>query len=213
MDQDKLIASLQADLTPVRPVAAAGGIGMVWLLVSVTYALVLGAMLGPFRPGFSADLLGAPRFAVEMLLGLGALACFLAVALLASVPGREVGRLRRAAWLLLIAWLAQFVIGFAAPALEPSMLGKRDHCVWEAYLYSMPPLAWLVWLQWRRFVLEPVRAVLHSALAAGLLPALLMQIACMYEPGHILAFHVLPIGILATFAAVLAWALSRRADS
>ena len=213
MDEDKLIASLKADLLPVQPLGSASRIGLLWLLASVAYVLALGAGLGPFRPGFVGELLGAPRFSIEMILGSAALVCFLVVALLESIPGRAVGGLRRVGWLLLLAWLAQFVIGFVAPALEPSMLGKRDHCAWEAYLYSVPPLAWLIYLQRRRYVLEPVRAVLHSALAAGLIPALMMQVACMYEPGHILIFHVLPIGILATFAAGLTWMLSQRADS
>lgn len=212
MNEDQLIESLKADLAPARPVGSVGGIGLLWLLLCVAYVLALGAALGPFRPGFAADL-GVSRFTLEMVLGLAALGCFLAVALLESIPGREARPLRRAGWLLLAAWLAQFVIGFAAPALEPSMLGKRDHCVWEAYLYSVPPLVWLIYLQRRRYVLEPVRAVFHSALAAGLIPALMMQIACMYESGHTLAFHVLPIGILATFAVGLTWVLTRRAGS
>jgi hypothetical protein len=33
---------------------------------------------------------------------------------------------------------------------------------------------------------------LRCGLAAGLIPALYMQIACMYDPGHILLFHILP---------------------
>ena len=35
--------------------------------------LGLGAALGPFRPGFAEQLLNAPRFALEMTLGLAAL--------------------------------------------------------------------------------------------------------------------------------------------
>ena len=80
-------------------------------------------------------------------------------------------------------------------------------------LYSVPPLVWLIYLQRQRYVLEPVRAVGHAALAAGLLPALMMQIACMYEPSHILSFHVLPVVILAAFAIGLTWLLTRRAGS
>lgn len=213
MNEDRFIDSLKADLTPVRPVGTVASIGVCWLVASIVYVLALGAALGPFRPGFADQFLSAPRFSLEMLLGIAALGSFLVVALLESIPGREAGSLRKVSWILLMAWLAQFVIGFAAPALEPSMLGKRDHCVWEAYLYSVPPLGWLLYLQHKRYVLEPVRAVLHAALAAGLMPALMMQIACMYEPGHILSFHVLPIGLLAGLTTGLTWLLTRRADS
>ena len=210
MDENTLIESLKADLTPVRPAGVISGVGLVWLLLSIVYVLALGAALGPFRPGFADQLANAPRFSLEMILGLAALGSFLLVALLESVPGRNARRLRGIGWLLLAAWLAQFLIGFVAPALEPSMHGKRDHCVWEAYLYSVPPLLGLLYLQRRRYVLEPVRAVLHAALAAGLLPALMMQIACMYEPGHILAFHVLPIGVLVIVSTALTGAFARR---
>ena len=213
MDEDKLIESLKADLTPVRTPGSIGSVGLLWLLIGLAYVLTLAAALGPFRPGFADQLLSVPRFALEMLLGALALGCFLGAALLESIPGRDAGRWQNAGWLLLVAWLAQFLIGFAAPALEPSMLGKREHCVWEAYLYSVPLLVSLAYLQRRRYVLEPVRAMLHTALAAGLMPALMMQIACMYEPGHGLAFHVLPIGLLAGAAVVLTWLFTRRADS
>jgi hypothetical protein len=37
-------------------------------------------------------------------------------------------------------------------------------------------------------------------LAAGMLPALYMQLACMYEPSHILGYHILP-GLLMVGAA------------
>lgn len=213
MDEDELIATLRADLSPAPALGSVRGIGLLWLLVSVIYVFVLSAVLGPFRPGFVAELFSVSRFSLEMVLGLAALCCFIGVALLESVPGRQVARLRKFGWLLFGIWLVQFVVGFVAPALEPSMLGKRDHCALEAYLYSVPPLVWLIYLQRRRYVLNPTRAVLHSALAAGLVPALMMQIACMYEPGHILVYHVLPIGILATFAVGLTWILSRRGGS
>ena len=54
---------------------------------------------------------------------------------------------------------------------------------------------------------------MQRALAAGLLPALMMQIACMHEPGHILAFHLVPIGVLAAVAVALTLFATRRAGS
>lgn len=76
------------------------------------------------------------------------------------------------------------------------MAGKRAHCAIEAFLYSMPPTLCALWLQQRRYALRPVRALVKSAVAAGLLGALVMQVACMYEPAHILKFHVLPVVLL-----------------
>ena len=44
-------------------------------------------------------------------------------------------------------------------------------------------------------------------LAAGMLPALYMQLACMYEPTHILSMHILPglLMVLAGAAIALLW--------
>jgi hypothetical protein len=39
--------------------------------------------------------------------------------------------------------------------------------------------------------------------AAGALPGLMMQLACMYEASHTLAFHLGPIGLLALVGALL----------
>ena len=41
-------------------------------------------------------------------------------------------------------------------------------------------------------------------LAAGMLPALYMQLACMYEPLHILTLHILPGLAMVLMAAVIA---------
>jgi hypothetical protein len=46
------------------------------------------------------------------------------------------------------------------------------------------------------------------SLAAGMLPALYMQLACMYEPSHILAFHIFP-GLLMVLAGAAIAALWR----
>ena len=49
------------------------------------------------------------------------------------------------------------------------------------------------------------------ALAAGMIPALYMQIACMYAPAHILQFHILPgLSMVLAGAAIAAlWRLPR----
>ena len=50
------------------------------------------------------------------------------------------------------------------------------------------------------------RAGALLGLAAGSLPALMMQIACMYSPEHILAFHIGPaLAVAGAGAALGAW--------
>ena len=209
MKTDELIVRLKDDLTPVAPIAPLMAVMAVWLAASVVYVAVLTGLLGPFRPGAAEQFLTHPRFLVEMLLGFGAMLAFAVVCFAKAVPGREQGWRLPAAWLLLVAWVGHFVFGYQFPVLESSMVGKREHCGWEAYLYSVPPMLAAVWLQRRRFPLNPVHAAAYAAIAAGMMPALIMQIACMYEPGHILRFHVAPIGILAGVTAVAMYVVAR----
>ena len=93
----------------------------------------------------------------------------------------------------------------AYPALEPSMLGKREHCVVETFLFALPPACLALLLSRRFFPLRPVYSAFLFCLAAAMLPALYMQLACMYVPAHILQMHILP-GLLVTMAGTLcAW--------
>ena len=203
-DQD-LIDRLKADLSPVRPIASIPVALVGWLVVSVVYVLLSSSLLGPYRTGVIDQLINQPRFSIEMVVGILAFICFAATAVTESIPGISIRWVRRLGWLLAAIWLGHFLLGQQWPALEPSMFGKRAHCALEAYLYSVPPLLGMMWLQRNRFVLRPVRATSHAAIAAGLLPALIMQIACMYEPVHILEYHVLPVILLTAAAGGLAW--------
>lgn len=200
---DQFIDQLSRDLTATKPPMSPGALTLTWLLGSVFYVLVATAWLGPFRTGFADQLVQTPRFALEMALGIAAVICFAGSAFRDAVPGYDTRILQRAGWLLAIGWLSQFVVGFQFPVFEPSMLGKRDHCAFEAYVYSVPPVVFAIWMQQRRYPLRPMRAALYAALSAGMIPALVMQIACMYEPAHILKFHALPIVILSAVVALV----------
>jgi hypothetical protein len=105
-------------------------------------------------------------------------------------------------------WLASHIIGFAYPALEPSMLGKRPYCVFETLIYAIPPVLAGLWLARRRYVLRSSKTGALIGLAAGMMPALFMQLACMYEPSHIMTFHIVPGLAIAVPAALAgAWLL------
>ena len=137
-----------------------------------------------------------------MLLGLSALTVAAEPAFRAAVPGALTSRLAFTSAGLVVLWIAAYVVGLVAPALEPSMLGKRNHCFLETFLYALPPAGLACYLCWKYYPLEPSKMALRCGLAAGLMPALYMQIACMYDPGHILLFHILPglVVALATLA-------------
>ena len=116
--------------------------------------------------------------------------------------------------ILMTFWLAQYVTGFISPALEPSTLGKRNYCYIETLVYALPVIVAGLFLIRRLYPLSPIRTAMSVGLVAGMLPALYMQLACMYEPAHILTFHILP-GLLMVGAGAgiaMKWSLRQRSS-
>lgn len=192
-----LIDKLTHDLTPVGSTTPTLRQAMLWWLGSWIYVAVLSWWVQPFRPGALGQLRANPQFAIETLIGLAA---GLLVALLAfsqAVPGATRSWLKPAAIVLTAIWIGGYLGGLAAPALVPSMDGKRALCFLEVAIHAALPLL-TGWLLLRRgFFLTPQRTGLAIGAAAGMLPGLLMQLACLYQPAHILSHHIAPIAVTA----------------
>ena len=210
-NHDELIASLSRDLAPVSRAPNVNRLAMAWFLSSAAYVVVMTHLLGPIRPGAFSQLVSEPRFLLESLLGLLAIAWASLVAFRAAVPAALTRRFATLGLVLMSLWLAQYVFGLINPALEPSTLGKRGHCYLETMVYALPPILIALFLVRRLYPLRYIRTSMSIGLAAGMLPALYMQLACMYEPSHILTLHVLPGLAMALIGAAVAalWRLRR----
>lgn len=193
----EVIASLTRDLRPTRRARRASVAAAAWLFGSTMLVTGLTVVMGPLRPDFMSQLLQSPRFASETAWGM--LVAFAAAggALDLAIPGRA-GLWRRVGpgVLLLGAWASMLLYGLWDPALEPSMIGKRDHCSLEVVLYGSIPL--VLGLLYVRGLAPLARAWTGAlfAIAAGSVPALLMQLACMYDPSHALVHHLAPVAVL-----------------
>lgn len=207
-DSQDLVADLSTGLRPVRSPPRLELIALLWLLASAGFVVAVTLWFGPIRSTALAQLATEPRFLAETALGALAIAWVAVVAFRAAVPGALSHRFATLSVGLMLLWLASYVVGLVTPALEPSMLGKRDHCFIETLLFALPPALLAYLLMRRLYPLRPVYAASWLSLAAGMLPALYMQIACMYEPLHILQMHILPgllvmlVGSLLTLAVV-----------
>lgn len=203
--RDDLIGSLSTKLAPVKPIGRPEGWALAWFLASALYVVLVIHAMGPIRPEALSQLGASTQFFAEMVVGLVAILLIGVSAFRASVPGLPSRNFAVAGSVLMVAWIASFVAGLEWPALEPSMSGKRHYCVIETFVYALPPIL-LAFLLIRRFYpLDTVRVAGSVSLAAGMLPALYMQIACMYVPSHILSFHILPgivVGILGALTAL-----------
>jgi len=204
-DTDKLIESLSSGLQPVRRPLSANLTALLWLITSVGFVIGITAWFGPIRANALSQLATEPRFLLEMALGAVAIAFIAVMAFRTAVPGAATRRGVLIGLGLILLWLANYVLDLSYPALEPSMLGKREHCVVETFLFALPPAGLALLLSRRFFPLRPVYSAFLFCLAAAMLPALYMQLACMYVPAHILQMHILP-GLLVTMAGTLcAW--------
>jgi len=202
---ESLISNLSSNLAPVSPPPNINKLAIAWFALSAIYVVAVTQLFGPIRPGAITQLSTEPRFLLETVLGVAAILWFSLLAFRSAIPAALTRQFAAAGLVLMALWLAQYVVGFISPALEPSKLGKRNYCYFETMVYSLPAiLAGLFFIR-RLYPLRPVRTAMSVSLAAGMLPALYMQLACMYEPAHILAFHILPgllmVGVGAGIAA------------
>ena len=189
---DELIASLSRNLKPVAPAPNINALSWLWLALSAGFVVAMTHLVGPVRPGAYAQLIAEPRFLLESLLGMAAIIWIGMAAFRAAIPAALTRNFAAVGIALLALWLAQYLFGLIDPALEPSPLGKRDHCYLETMVYSLPPILVALVLIRRLYPLHFRGTSMRLGLAAGMLPALYMQLACMYEPLHILGLHILP---------------------
>ncbi|WP_206486191.1 NrsF family protein [Thalassotalea sp. G2M2-11] len=200
-----LIAKLSQDLAPVKRAPNVNLVASAWFMVSAIYVVAIIHIFGPIRPGAFAQLSESPRFLFEMLLGLVAIYWLSLQAFRDAVPGVLSQRFMMFGFGLMLLWWTQYVIGLAAPALEPSSLGVRHFCLYETMLYSIPPIYFAWYLVRRFYPLKPMRTAISLSLAAGMMPAFYMQFACMYAPAHTLKFHIAPGLVMMLVGIGLAW--------
>ncbi|MEH6569337.1 MAG: NrsF family protein [Halioglobus sp.] len=196
-----LIDSLATDLQPSGRSWNINLLASTWLLFSAAYVVIVAHVLGPIRPEAITQLQNEPRFLLESLLGIAAITLTALSAFRAAVPGALSRPLIAVTAGLIVLWILNYVAGIYSPTLAPSMAGKREHCSLETFFYATPPMIAAFLFARRLYPLQPAKTALLAGLAAGMLPALYMQIACMYEPVHILKFHILP-GLTVGFAAL-----------
>jgi hypothetical protein len=198
-----LINALSNDLQPIKPKNGIVLPALLWFIMSWIYVVALSLYLGPLRTSALESLIRSPQFAFESLAGLISGALFCLIAFQEAIPGRRHQWLIWLAFLSSLIWISCYIAGLSFPAIEPSWDGKRAHCVLEAYLYSGPPLIIGYRLIYRRYPLNSLQAGIFLAISAGMLPALFMQISCMYDPQHILTHHIAPISIIIVSGALL----------
>ena len=208
--QYTLITKLSRGLTPVKPPPDLNKLGVAWFLLSAIYVVAITQFFGPMRTGALTQLATEPRFLLETMLGVAATLWISLLAFRSSVPAALSKQFALAGLVLMALWLFQYVIGVFNPTLKPSTLGVRHHCYLETMLYALPVILAGLYLVQRLHPLRPMHTAMFIGLVAGMLPALYMQIACMYDAIHILTFHILPGLLMVAVSAGIAAIWHRR---
>ncbi|MEM7412871.1 MAG: NrsF family protein [Myxococcota bacterium] len=196
---DAWIEQVSEDLEPVRWPGAVLPRLLAFALVGGGFVAALVSSTGSLRVGALQALLEEPRFLLECGVGLAVSVAAGFFALRAGIPG---DRTARTGLVLVIGgialWAGLVVSSGVWPIFEPSMAGKRPGCEWQTLLFALPGLALGLFLV--RGLAPFDRAIAGGLIGAGAmaLPALAMQLACMYDPHHALTHHGLPgLGVVA----------------
>ena len=192
-NRDEFIKELAGSHRPVKPMLSPGVRSLVWSVSVLVVTTVVMVVRQPFRPGFGQQLIDHPAMTIEVVSALvvtflGSYAAFVNV-----VPGGRVPR-----WAATTLWVCGvlFAAGIAAEfthlAPESSTLGARPNCWAEVLVYGIAGTIIFVRLAMRGWVRFSWTVGLGYGVAS-IVPAALMQVACMYEPVHNVLFHYLPI--------------------
>ena len=188
------IDALVADLAPTPTLVGPGVAALCWQLAAGALVFAWFALTGGFRPGVLDQLASSPAFALESALAVGLAIAAAVGALRLSIPGLGRAPVWGLAMLALFGlWAGSFALGFVAPHVEPSMIGKRPRCYAE--LLALGALATLAVLPLarRRMALASRTALAGFAGSGVVWLALAMQLACMYDPWHAFSHHLLPV--------------------
>jgi len=205
-DPSALIDNLSKDLAPVKPIHSTLRYSGLWFMASVSLLMVLAYFTGPFRATALEQLTTHPMFAVDLLLGLSTIAVLSMGVFRLLIPGLKSLPLFIAGGVLLSLWVGIQFLGlmYGEPLLPASMEGKRAHCYLEGLMMSIPAIALGLFLAKKGYVINKGGLILGISVSAGLIPAWIMQFACMYEAHHNLVYHFGPLIVLTGIAIAVA---------
>lgn len=202
--RSRLIDSLVEDLAPVRVARSWRSAVLLWLGLSWVFVTSAVLLTGPLRTSAASVFTQSPSALLEFALGLAAGLTAIIAGLEMGVPGTpHTRRLFVLPAVLMAGWVGMIVYAMSNPSFEVSMLGKREHCFIESMVFATPPYFLALWLLRERMPQFQAGAVLLTGAAAGAIPALWMQLACMNDPLHALQFHLTPILATAVAGALI----------
>lgn len=182
-----------------------------WFFWALTLHVIMMVLVQEFRPSFVSQLLVFPRFFLEILFAFS-FTGFLVFWMFSSfVPGYKMSRLWQGiGGAGLVGFVATMVLSFRMESPPSSYLGARPYCLEEVFVYGLVGiLSFILITKDRDYPISKIKYSLMG-LAAGMIPATLMEMACMYDPMHSIVAHFGPVIILGIVGVVMSLMISRK---
>ena len=199
-ERQQFIGNLVAGHRPRRALMLPGRRALVWLAASTLLTVVLMLCVQVFRPGVLSQLKSYPLLLVEVLSALLIVPFAACICFTRAVPGSRAPRsVVMAFWFLAVTLSVGLALSCAHTDLTPpsSAAGARHWCWLEVLVYGGLSLGLFLVMARRGYLRFSSTSGTLAGLMGGLLPAALMQLACMYDPSHGLVFHYAPVIVLA----------------
>ncbi|MGH1471339.1 MAG: NrsF family protein [Cellvibrionaceae bacterium] len=192
ISREQLVEQLTADLPASKQrfnvyILLLGWVSLAWL-----FSISLTLFQAPLRPSWFEQLTTSPQFILEMSLGFSVIVLVALVTFQKAVPGLSRASLFWGTLVVTILWITTLLAEIYYPPFAPSMEGKRALCDLEVVAYSLPLMFFGFLVLKKGFVLNWTLVGFGIGLVSGFIPAVLMQLACMYDPSHALQCHILP---------------------
>ena len=209
-DPNKFIDHLVADLEPTPPLRSPGFRTVItFSFLAVVTALTI-LWVQEYRPGFWAQLNEHWRFSAEIISGVVLTLSTFYIVFASSIPGEKGNRgVKLTCLASFFVFAGSLGIGFGMASPESSKLGARPFCELEVLIYGGQSMGGLFYLIRNGIIVSYSSKNVMLGFSAGLISALIMQLACMYDPWHGLLFHFIPALLLGA----LGWLLSDRIKS
>lgn len=193
-----------------RPLMLPSRRAILWFALALLISAALMHYVQVFRPGFADQLFHHPFFLIEIVSALLIAPLGAYIVMTRSIPGERAPKsVVLGLWVLVLLFVSGFSAGFTHFAPETSTVGARHACWMEVVAYGFVCLLMFAGMVRRGCVRFSWRLGMLYGLVAGLIPAALMQMACMYNPMHALIFHYLPVVVLVPLG-LLAMRIIRR---
>lgn len=195
IDNEKLINQLADDLEPIKGKPGRTRMAIcLWILLSTTATIICTYLLGDFRPNSLTEFMADGFFMAEVALAILVIVFSVKAAFDLSIPS-EKSLFKHLLWPLVffVLWLLLFIfaLGYGGEHVSVSKHHRRM-CYLEVLAYSLIPIIiGALWMN-TQWLYHRIAAAMVLGLAAGVIPATIMQFACKHEVAHALYFHVLP---------------------